>query len=166
MSFYSSHIVVPKAMPSNKTIIYCIIAFTLLYIFWYLKSENGVSSPLPFSATYVEHKRDPLQKLRHILVWTDDAYSHKWGLLGQTMGEDYFHDCPMKNCIITANRSRLEDHKFDAIFFNVAEFHEGTKTPKSRSPHQFYVFGVTETPSKNMVQINDLIFNFTCEFFR
>lgn len=151
---------------SKSAAVFCIGLFGILYCIYYTIQNRQINFPV-YTVKYVEHKRHKDQNYTHrILIWTENSENDKWGLFGRTINSNFFNECPFKNCIITENRTYMEHYKFDAVFFDAVEFHERMQLPKTRSPHQVYLFGITEPPIKRLTQIENLIFNYTCKLIR
>lgn len=145
-----------------KLIILCLVALILFLTVWNSNDDEETVIAEPRSIEIVVHQKDLQAKKRYILLWTEDLHNDKWGLFGQTMNEEFFNECPVTDCIITADRNYMEQQKFDAVIFNAAEFHPNYKFPRVRSPHQLLVFGVFESPAKKkLFEVNDVTFNFT-----
>lgn len=151
----------PKFISNNKFLV-ILISLLILVILFSNPEENqkSIDSPL---VDFILHQRNTEETTRHILVWTDDVHNDKWGIYGQTFNKDFFNDCPSSNCIITADRNFMDEYKYDAVVFNADEFHKDFTLPTKRSPHQLYVFGVAESPSRQLFEINNFVFNYTCE---
>lgn len=93
---------------------------------------------------------DPEEKtedIKYILLWTNPRAS-PFVYMGE--GRQGFIDngCPYTNCYSTGNRDYLGDvTKFDVVAFNGPQVYLYRKEllPKTRSPHQKYVFGTIES---------------------
>lgn len=145
---------IKKYYRSIYTPILVFLIFISIIFFW--KSEKSAS------VVYVEDDFDSLDDNRYILIWTEQGFGKKWGIDKNVMDNKFFEECPETRCVITNNRSFLPEHRFNAIFFNAAELTERSRIPKTRSPHQIYVFGMPNMPPKNPKnKFDHIIFNWT-----
>lgn len=83
-----------------------------------------------------------------VLFWTKFFGDPYWDMPAEAFRSDFLEsvECPVTNCIFTANRNFLNhEHEYDAIVFHAAEWHfQHSDLPKTRSPHQVYIMGSKE----------------------
>lgn len=98
-----------------------------LIIIWYNSSRLAYKS--------FKMKDDFRNKtLKSILLWRTGKKSHTW-----TVGEKTFKflACPESRCVMTNDKTKLPENKFDAIVFDKPNLME---IPINRSSHQQYIF--------------------------
>jgi hypothetical protein len=102
-------------------------------------------------------------EVKYILAYTENSNVESGGLWG-TVPENYFKEleCPEHRCILTNDRTLKKEHQYDAIIFNGTELNNITNFPEFRSPHQVYVFAMTESPPSNFqLEPTYILFNMT-----
>lgn len=107
--------------------------------------------------------------IKHVLFWTSHFGNQNWGLSEDDLGLEYLKncDCPKKNCVFTSNKNLLKSSdQYDAILFNGAEQWNLMELPKTRSPHQFYVVNLSESPAlvKHKLESDYDFYNWTMTY--
>ncbi|XP_060806204.1 alpha-(1,3)-fucosyltransferase C-like [Amyelois transitella] len=126
---------------------------------------KNVANDLRYYELYRHPNKLP-RDLKYILLWTPYDYSPFYQL-GKGQRAFIEHNCSSINCYITTDRKFLggDVTKFDAIAFNGRNIHNlrSWDLPQRRSPHQKYIFVITESADNYPVcdEKYDDFFNWT-----
>ncbi|KAL1402854.1 hypothetical protein pipiens_005897 [Culex pipiens pipiens] len=105
---------------------------------------------------------------KYILTYTNFFGSNNWDLNAETVGPEYFRslNCPVTDCIVTSRQDLLPSiAHFNALVFHAAE-RWSQPIPTLRSPSQFYVAAILESPAhtKHALEREAGFFNWTMTY--
>lgn len=95
---------------------------------------------------------------KYVLYWTT-MFKDK-NFYFKENGSDLFQGCEYQNCFATYNKNLLPVEQFDALLFYIpGALNRKVIIPPKRSPHQRYVFAVSETPVRFAGRTTQYTFN-------
>lgn len=150
----------------SKTLFYCsVLSVFLLFYNTIIYTKYTAVSKVNTDEIEIANTNENKLNLKYILQWTS-PFTVPFVYMDRGRRCFVERNCSFTNCIVTANRSYLDDYiKFDAIVFagpEVTGYHPDF-LPNRRSPHQKFVFATIESADNYPVCTNnfDGFFNWT-----